>query len=198
MKIKLNIKSIITAEKLLNKPFGKFNLENEEEWLTLVYSTIISNNEETFTLETFKKTIGAKKVWKEIVSRVKNEFEYIGQFTSKTEKEPEQEANEADSLSFSEVASMMIVNGIEPNFVYELRTNEITDLLKAIEDKKKEQMESDRFWTFINILPHVDGKKLKSPEDLITFPWEVDAKKKKADIDFEEARKKFEKFIKSK
>ena len=62
MKIKLNIKSIITAEKLLNKPFGKFDLENTEEWLTLVYSTIISNNEETFTLETFKKTIGAKKV----------------------------------------------------------------------------------------------------------------------------------------
>ena len=195
MKIKLNIKSIITAEKLLNKPFGKFNLENTEEWLTLVYSTIISNNEEVFTLETFKKTTEAKKVWREIADRVKNEFEYIGQFSAKAEKEPE---NEAESMSFGEVAAMMIVNGIEPGFVYELRPNEITDLLKAIEDKKKEQMESDRFWTYLNILPHVDGKKLKSPEDLITFPWEVDAKKKKADIDFEEARKKFEKFIKSK
>ena len=142
MKIKLNIKSVITAEKLLNKPFGKFNLENTEEWLTLVYSTIISNNEEVFTLETFKKTTEAKKVWREIADRVKNEFEYIGQFSAKAEKEPE---NEAESMSFGEVAAMMIVNGIEPGFVYELRPNEITDLLKAIEDKKKEQMESDRF-----------------------------------------------------
>ena len=91
----------------------------------------------------------------------------------------------------------MILSGIDAHFVYDMRTTDIADFLKGIEEKKREQMEQDRFWTYLKILPHVDGKKLKSPEDLITFPWEAKHKQKLRDDEFERAKANFEKFIKS-
>lgn len=194
MKIKLNIKSIITAEKLLGKSFGQFNLEDTEEWLILSYAMVVSNNEETFTLDTFRKLTKNKRMMSEIIQGIKKEFEYIEQFKGKEEVKTDGQSD----ISITEVAGMMIANGIEPAFVYEMRTTEITDILQAIEDRKKEKMESDRFWTYFVMAPHIDTKKVKSPEALITFPWEMAEKKNKQDIDFEKAKANFEKFIKSK
>ena len=194
MKIKLNIKSIITAEKLLGKSFGQFNLEDSEEWLVLSYAMVVSNNEETFTLDTFRKLTKNKRMMSEIIQGIKKEFEYIEQFKSKEEVKIDGQSD----ISITEVAGMMIANGIEPAFVYEMRTTEITDILQAIEDRKKEKMESDRFWTYFVMAPHIDTKKVKSPEALITFPWEMAEKKEKQDVDFEKAKANFEKFIKSK
>ena len=194
MKIKLNIKSIITAEKLLGKSFGQFNLEDAEEWLILSYAMVVSNNEETFTLDTFRKLTKNKRMMSEIIQGIKKEFEYIEQFKGKEEVKTDEQSD----ISITEVAGMMIANGIEPAFVYEMRTTEITDILQAIEDRKKEKMESDRFWTYFVMAPHIDTKKVKSPEALITFPWEMAEKKEKQDVDFEKAKANFEKFIKSK
>ena len=194
MKIKLNIKSIITAEKLLGKSFGQFNLEDAEQWLVLSYAMVVSNNEETFTLDTFRKLTKNKRMMSEIIQGIKKEFEYIEQFKGKEEVKTDGQSD----ISITEVAGMMIANGIEPAFVYEMRTTEITDILQAIEDRKKEKMESDRFWTYFVMAPHIDTKKVKSPEALITFPWEMAEKKNKQDIDFEKAKANFEKFIKSK
>ena len=194
MKIKLNIKSIITAEKLLGKSFGQFNLEDAEEWLVLSYAMVASNNEETFTLDTFRKLTKNKRMMSEIIQGIKKEFEYIEQFKGKEEVKTDGQSD----ISITEVAGMMIANGIEPAFVYEMRTTEITDILQAIEDRKKEKMESDRFWTYFVMAPHIDTKKVKSPEALITFPWEMAEKKEKQDVDFEKAKANFEKFIKSK
>ena len=194
MKIKLNIKSIITAEKLLGKSFGQFNLEDAEEWLVLSYAMVVSNNEETFTLDTFRKLTKNKRMMSEIIQGIKKEFEYIEQFKGKEEVKTDGQSD----ISITEVAGMMIANGIEPAFVYEMRTTEITDILQAIEDRKKEKMESDRFWTYFVMAPHIDTKKVKSPEALITFPWEMAEKKNKQDIDFEKAKANFEKFIKNK
>ena len=34
----------------------------------------------------------------------------------------------------------------------------------------------ERIWTYFNIMPHIDSKKLKSTKDMIKFKWEEDEK----------------------
>ena len=191
MKAKLNIRAIVLAEKLLGKPFGKFDMSNEEDAMAVTYGMVAANNEETLTRAMFGKVLENKKIRTEITRQVKREFDYIGQFGT-----DEQTEGETDT-SITDIAVMMIMAGMDANFVYELRTTDIADFLKGIDVKKKEQMESDRFWTYLKILPHVDGKKMKGPENLILFPWEAEQKKKQTDEEFERGKAIFEKFIKS-
>ncbi|MHB9056206.1 MAG: hypothetical protein ACYC2P_08665 [Paludibacteraceae bacterium] len=192
MKAKLNIRSIIIAEKLLHKSFGKFDLNSESDLQVITYAMVAANNDETLTMEMFGKLNKNRKLWAEIVRQVRYEFEYMGQFNETSED------HEETDLSITDLAVSMILNGLDASFVYDMRTTDISDFLKGIEEKKREQMEQDRFWTYLKILPHVDGKKLKSPEDLITFPWEAPEKQRLKDDEFERAKANFEKFIKSK
>ena len=191
MKAKLNIRAIVLAEKLLGKPFGKFDMSNEEDAMAVTYGMVAANNEETLTRAMFGKILENKKIRTELTRQVKREFDYIGQFGT-----DEQTEGETDT-SITDIAVMMIMAGMDANFVYDLRTTDIADFLKGIDAKKKEQMESDRFWTYLKILPHVDGKKMKGPENLITFPWEAEQKKKQTEEEFERGKAIFEKFIKS-
>ena len=191
MKAKLNIRAIVLAEKLLGKPFGKFDMSNEEDAMAVTYGMVAANNEETLTRAMFGKILENKKIRTELTRQVKREFDYIGQFGTDEPAEGETDT------SITDIAVMMIMAGIDANFVYELRTTDIADFLKGIDAKKKEQMESDRFWTYLKILPHVDGKKMKGPENLILFPWEAEQKKKQTDEEFERGKAIFEKFIKS-
>ena len=192
MKAKLNIRAIVLAEKLLGKPFGKFDMSNEEDAMAVTYGMVAANNEETLTRAMFGKILENKKIRTEITRQVKREFDYIGQFGTDEPTEGETDT------SITDIAVMMIMAGMDANFVYELRTTDIADFLKGIDAKKKEQMESDRFWTYLKILPHVDGKKMKGPENLILFPWEAEQKKKQTEEEFERGKAIFEKFIKSK
>ena len=191
MKAKLNIRAIVLAEKLLGKPFGKFDMSNEEDAMAVTYGMVAANNEETLTRAMFGKILENKKIRTEITRQVKREFDYIGQFGTDESAEGETDT------SITDIAVMMIMAGMDANFVYDLRTTDIADFLKGIDAKKKEQMESDRFWTYLKILPHVDGKKMKGPENLILFPWEAEQKKKQTDEEFERGKAIFEKFIKS-
>lgn len=177
MKAKLNIQSIRVAERLLKKPFGKFDLSNDKEALALMYGMVVSNNEEVFTIEQFEKILEQKKTRKTILRLVESEMAYLGQFGEESE-------GESDDTYMSDLASVLITSGIDAHFVlYEMRLFEIIDYIKALDAKKKEQMENERFWTFWNILPHVDTKKLKKPQDLIKFPWEKEEELSERDLE---------------
>ena len=194
MKVKLNIKAIILAEKILKKSFGKFDVNNDDDIMAVTYGMVAANNDETMTKEMFSKLTKNKKLWAEIMRLSSIEFAYIQQFTEQGETG---ETGETHDISITDLAVMMIINGLDPSFVYDMRTTDISDFIKGIEEQKREGMERDRFWTYLKMLPHIDGKKMKSPQDMITFPWEEAEKKRLKDEEFERGKSIFEKFIKS-
>src|SRR5574344_1144685 len=102
MKAKLNIRAIVLAEKLLGKPFGKFDMSNEEDAMAVTYGMVAANNEETLTRAMFGKVLENKKIRTEITRQVKREFDYIGQFGSDEPAEGETDT------SITDIAVMMI------------------------------------------------------------------------------------------
>lgn len=191
MKAKLNLQAIRVAEKLLKKPFGKFDLTDEETVVILMYAMVSENNDEVMTLKDFKAILEMKKIGSIIQKAVQKELSYIDQFKG--------EEGESDDTYISYLASILITFGLDAHFVlYEMKLFEISDYLKAIDDFKKEKMESERLWTFYTILPHIDQKKVKSPQDMFPFPWEVEQIEKDRLKQLEKDEEMFYKFLNSK
>lgn len=191
MKAKLNLQAIRVAEKLLKKPFGKFDLTDEETVVILMYAMVSENNDEVMTLKDFKAILEMKKIGSIIQKAVQKELSYIDQFKG--------EEGGSDDTYMSDLASILITFGLDAHFVlYEMKLFEISDYLKAIDDFKKEKMESERLWTFYTILPHIDQKKVKSPQDMFPFPWEVEQIEKDRLKQLEKDEEMFYKFLNSK
>lgn len=196
MNVKINLQAIRTAETILAKPFSDFDLSDDETLKVLMYGAVSENNDETFTLKTFEYVLESEKVRKEIFAKFAKEMDYIMQFAK---EEDSKEEDDNKSMYMGELAAFLIQSGMSAEFVlYKMRLFEIPDYVKAIEDKRKEHMEQNRFWSYLGILPHVDGKKLTSPDKLVTFPWEAEDIAKAKEAEFDRGVRMFEKFMKSK
>lgn len=192
MKAKLNLQAIRVAERLLKKPFGEFDLTDEETILTLMYAMVSENNDEVMTFDQFKSIINMGKIGIKVQRAVSDEMAYIDQFKEEVSDKEEKAPYMGD------LAALLITFGLDAHFVlYEMKLFEIGDYIKAIDEHKKEQMERDRMNTFYSILPHVDHKKIKKPQDIYPFPWEVEQIEKDALEQLEKDKDMFNKFMNS-
>ena len=194
--MKLNIQSIIRWEQLRGKSFSLMDYSDKDDIDSLLYTTTICSNEDKmYTLEVFKNTLSNEKIAREMVMTLERETAVLSQFQKKQDASGT-DAGESNPGMIGELVSTLIMSGLDAH--YALEEMELCDLplyIEAYERKKKEQMESDRLWTYLNILPHVDGKKLPSARDLYSFPWEEMEDMKESERALAEDAETFEIFM---
>ena len=190
--MKLNLKSIITAEKLLNKPFAEFDLSDEKDLKGLIYSVYVVN-EKVFTMNDFENLWNLKTERKKMMEFVTTQIEYVQQFAL-----PSDDGKGAKVWIGNLVNRLIATRRVEQSYILnDMQVWELSDILKAAEEVVKEEMEQKRFWAYLTVLPHVDNKKIKKPQDLITFPWEAEEFAKEKQEQLEKDKEMFEKFFNS-
>lgn len=173
----LNFKAIMMFEKLAGVSY--FDI-SEENYVFLIYAMYMAKHPHLcMTLYDFANIYGNnKKIAKQIMREFEEYMEYIKQFV-KSNNEDEIENSETQTIT--DIVVYLITNcGIDPHYaMYEMELWEIEIYMKHAEKNKKEQLETERLWTYLNVLPHIDSKKCKSPDKLMPFPWEIEEKKTK-------------------
>jgi hypothetical protein len=196
MKIGLTIKAIIRWEQLRRKSFSLMDYSDKDDIDALLYTTTVCNNEgKMYTFEVFRHTLSNQKITREMVMALEKETTILAQFQKKQTVDDLAD-HEVTPGMIGELIATLIMSGLDAH--YALEEMELCDLplyIEAYERKKKEQMESDRLWTYLNILPHVDGKKLPSARDLYSFPWEEMEDMKEAERALAEDAETFEIFM---
>ncbi len=178
-----NFKALMMFEKLSGESY--FNI-NEVNYVFLLYAMyMVKHPYLNMTFMDFANIFGSnKKVTKQLLKEFEEYMVYIRQFTSnnKTEVVDEEEADAKNAhTTITDIVMYLITTcGIDPHYVmYEMELWEIEPYMKFAEMNKKESLEMDRLWTYLNISPHIDTKKCKSPDKLLPFPWEIQEKKEK-------------------
>lgn len=180
-KMKLNIKSICYFEKISGKSFFRFG---EDDVLLLMYATFLVNNPETnITYNVFIGIMENEQISKWMVNKYQDILNITYQFNQTQEENKEDKFTMENTSTMTDFATSLIIDyGMGAEYVmYEMDIWEISEYYEAINTHIRREMELERFWTYIKILPHIDSKKCKSPEALVPFDWEKDKRKKKAE-----------------
>ena len=110
-------------------------------------------------------------------------MEYVKQFNNEQSIVEEQKSKQ-EPIMLTQVVGYLAAHGVDYDYIInQMQLWEIDGLLGAIQDKQKEELELQRMWTYINVSPLIDSKKVKNPQSLIMFPWEKAEKNKKAEED---------------
>lgn len=181
------------------KSFSLMDYSNPEDLEVLLYTTSICKSpDKKFTFEVFRQTLSNKKVAGEMVSALGNETSVMAQFQKK-DKECKWDSQDTTPGRIGDIVATLIMSGLDAD--YALNEMELCDLpmfIESYESRRKEEMESNRLWTFFSMLPHIDSKKMKNgAKDLITFPWEGEEAKFEAERAIEEDSVRFENFMKT-
>jgi len=194
--IKLTIQSIIRFEQLLGKPFSKIDYTVENDLKHLLYCLVLCNNDVNFTYDQFITLCENEKQFKDLVREFEELSKTFAQFQNKPEGQ-DHPSHGSNDMYIKDLAATLIVGaGIDTDFVMnKMCLYDIEMYIEAYERKKKEQIENDRLWTFLTILPHVDGKKIKAPADLYPLPWEIESIASKAANELERGVNTLDRFL---
>jgi len=189
--MKLNLKSIITAEKLLNKPFSDFDLSEGKDLKGLIYSVYVTN-EKIFTMNDFENLWNLKSEREKMMNFITTQIQYVQQFSLPSD-------DNAEKVFIGNLVNRLVATRrVDQSYILnDMQVWELSDILKAAEEAVKEEMEQKRFWAYLTVLPHIDSKKIKKPQDLITFPWEAEEFAKEKQEQLEKDKEMFEKFFNS-
>lgn len=185
-KMSLSIKSICLFERLSGKSFFLMDMDDS---LTLVYSIFIASNPELkLTQDMFGYMCGNnRKILKWVASQYKEIMEQTAPelMTGKEEETAEDAESKPQEdtkvLTVTDMATSLVIDyGMDAHYVmYEMSLWELKPFFDAADTKVKRHMEEERLWAYIGVAPHIDGKKIKSPEQLLPFQWEKNQRKEK-------------------
>lgn len=176
-KLRLTVKAICMFEKLTGKSFYEFT---DDDIVILMYCAFVSSNNLDYRLSTFNFLLEDERVSKWFGEKFIGIMDYIKQFPQKEEEG--EETNESTEMPFvSDLANALIVQyGVDAHYIMEeMELWQIEAMFRAVENTVKSKYEEERLWTYLTILPQVDGKKLNKPEKLLPFPWEKEEKIKR-------------------
>lgn len=192
--IALNVRAAIKYEQLTNKSFLEIDYSSEDDIKNLLYACMSAKN--IITRKEFEGLYSNEKHKKGMSLEVMRQVEQMGDFSGK-KKYVGNSGDTSDYLTqkISDVVEYLIGYG---HNIIDCQINELQIYLNAVDKKKREDMESQRLWTYLSILPHVDAKKIKTPSDLYPFPWEIEAKQKELEKEVNENMELFNDFMSGK
>ena len=191
-KIRLNMRAMCLYEAITGKSFFDFSEDNMEDMFKVLYCSFVANNDLKMTLGTFLRMLEDEEIQKWLLYEYEKIEKFNAQFSSKfKDGQDNTENNTENKLKARDIAGFLIVRcGMDADYVYD-RMNffEIEDYMRAFEAEQKDNLERERLWTFLTISPQIDGKKIKSPEDMLKFSWEKEDKKQSLDNNMDLIRK---------
>lgn len=192
LKINITLKSIIRLEMLLKKPFISVDFTDTAQVIPFLYCCAISNCDLIITLQEFEELCTNPKILAKLLKAFRKEADQIAQFQNFAESK---EDGEPRFIKHT-VSTLILAGGLDPDYV--LNKMDITllpMLFEAMNRRDQQAMEQNRLWTYLSMLPHIDAKKLKSPQDLYPFPWEMEEIEKQAEAAIDQNTEMFEKFM---
>ncbi len=172
----ISIRKLSLFEVLAKKSYLQLG-EDEEDYYILAYC-LNEVGEKGITLEEYVKALKCnKKVFLKEQAQIEQEVKCLMQTFPKGNEESNKNSND---VSILEIACSLVANGVNAEFVFDkMDIWQIKPLLDAMYTKEKKDLENTRFWNFLNLSPHIDTKKTKSPKDLVLFSWEEEEKRQK-------------------
>ena len=172
----ITVRDLLRYERLL----GRSIFADEPDGATLIYCTT-PEAYTRYTLEEWSRTtLGASAFMareaKELARELAALQQYSGLDTRDESLDTRDERLEVRTLT--DVVTELLTESVVPADYLLERAElwELTIYIDATQRKRQQRLERERLWSYMGLLPHIDSKQIKRPEDLIPFSWDEEAR----------------------
>ncbi len=165
----ITVRDLLRYERLL----GRSIFADEPDGATLIYCTT-PEAYTRYTLEEWSRTtLGASAFMAKEAQELARELASLQQYSQElTNSQPT--ANSQQPRALTDVVTELLTESVVPADYLLERAElwELTIYIDATQRKRQQRLERERLWSYMGLLPHIDSKKIKRPEDLIPFAWD--------------------------
>lgn len=172
----ITVRDLLRYERLL----GRSIFADEPDGATLIYCTT-PEAYTRYTLDEWSRTtLGASAFMAKEAKELARELAALQQYSKVEARDERLEVREeqAEVRTLTDVVTELLTEGVVPADYLLERAElwELTIYIDATQRKRQQRLERERLWSYMGLLPHIDSKKIKRPEDLIPFSWDDNAR----------------------
>lgn len=172
----ITVRDLLRYERLL----GRSIFADEPDGATLIYCTT-PEAYTRYTLEEWSRTtLGASAFMAREARELARELAALQQYSGLETRDENSEVREerAEVRTLTDVVTELLTEGVVPADYLLERAElwELTIYIDATQRKRQQRLERERLWSYMGLLPHIDSKQIKRPEDLIPFSWDDNAR----------------------
>ena len=170
----ITIRDLLRYERLL----GRSIFGDEPDGATLIYCTT-PEAYTRYTLEEWSRTtLGASAFMAQEARELARELSALQQYSQQLTDSQEPTAKSQQPRALTDVVTELLTESVVPADYLLERAElwELTIYIDATQRKRQQRLERERLWTYMGLLPHIDSKQIKRPEDLLPFSWDKDAR----------------------
>jgi hypothetical protein len=167
----ITVRDLLRYERLL----GRSIFADEPDGATLIYCTT-PEAYTRYTLEEWSRTtLGASAFMAKEAQALARELASLQQYSGLDSRDERLEVSEeAEVRTLTDVVTELLTESVVPADYLLERAElwELTIYIDATQRKRQQRLERERLWTYMGLLPHIDSKQIKRPEDLLPFAWD--------------------------
>lgn len=172
----ITVRDLLRYERLL----GRSIFADEPDGATLIYCTT-PEAYTRYTLEEWSRTtLGASAFMAREAQELARELSALQQYSGLDTRDERLEVREERSevRTLTDVVTELLTEGVVPADYLLERAElwELTIYIDATQRKRQQRLERERLWSYMGLLPHIDSKQIKRPEDLLPFAWDEDTR----------------------
>ena len=172
----ITVRDLLRYERLL----GRSIFADEPDGATLIYCTT-PEAYTRYTLEEWSRTtLGASAFMAKEAKELARELASLQQYSKVEARDERAEArDESEEVrTLTDVVTELLTESVVPADYLLERAElwELTLYIDATQRKRQQRLERERLWSYMGLLPHIDSKQIKRPEDLIPFSWDAEAR----------------------
>lgn len=172
----ITVRDLLRYERLL----GRSIFAEEPDGATLIYCTT-PEAYTRYTLEEWSRTtLGASAFMAEEARELARELAALQQYSKVEARDEGLEVRDEKSevRTLTDVVTELLTESVVPADYLLERAElwELTIYIDATQRKRQQRLERERLWSYMGLLPHIDSKKIKRPEDLLPFAWDEETR----------------------
>lgn len=181
--MRLTLRVALEFEQARMKSFYAIDLEDEKDVLALSWLLYRSSSEERAgtTYELFTEALVNEQVVNSLICEVRQALDRagapsLGDEIKQTEVPNEEAQEEArpNTTTLGSIVCKLILSGVDAGYLMDqCELWEVRGLIDALEEKRREDLEEKRLFTWLAMLPHLSKDSAKTAQELFPFPWEV-------------------------
>lgn len=172
----ITVRDLLRYERLL----GRSIFADEPDGATLIYCTT-PEAYTRYTLEEWSRTtLGASAFMAKEAKELARELASLQQYSNVDARDEREEVRDERSevRTLTDVVTELLTESVVPADYLLERAElwELTIYIDATQRKRQQRLERERLWSYMGLLPHIDTKKIKRPEELLPFSWDEEAR----------------------
>lgn len=172
----ITVRDLLRYERLLDRSI----FAEEPDGVTLIYCTTPEAYTRYTLQEWSRTTLGASAFMAKEAKELARELASLQQYSKVEARDERLEVREkqAEVRTLTDVVTDLLTESVVPADYLLERAElwELTIYIEATQRKRQQRLERERLWSYMGLLPHIDSKQIKRPEDLIPFSWDDNAR----------------------